>query len=639
MQLVLVNHGVVPVNVERPPIWCVLLLAVTAFSGCPNRTGPTLPKLEIVASDNPAAEADLRGARAAEARGEWDEARQRYAAFIETWPQDPTVPVALLSLGKLALQRGDLEQARGYFERAAQSPDVAISERARMYGAIADQQGGRHHDALARLQPLVGRTVDPVETALVLSTIADAQKALGDRLASLETRDKMLEGELPAGQREATSAEVRRLVDELEADTELGRAYEILPREGYAWTWVGYRWLRVNHERSQTDAVLSISEDMAEQGVALSDELRALVLRAERSTLVDRGVVGAILPLSGRGREVGQSALRGLMIAAGLPREGPPDENTPRIEFRDDEGKPELARKAVEDLVSLHRVVAIVGPIASTSTRAAAERAAELGVPMITLSPAQSPEEGESRVFRLHPTAAEEVGALVAHASSEGARRFALLHPQGGYGEAMRAAYEVAVEVAGGEVVLATGYAPGQTSFGTEVKTLSDTEFDALLVSDSARRVALIAPALAAAGMWTTLPDQQPPDGRRIELLLPSAAFSPSLARTSKRYLQGAIFAAPFDPARGEGQRFAEAYREQFDAEPTTFSAFAHDAYALVQATLLGGAQTRDAVAEALPSARARLISGVGGLNDSGGPNRAGRLYTLTGETFAPVFR
>ena len=108
----------------------------------------------------------------------------------------------------------------------------------------------------------------------------------------------------------------------------------------------------------------------------------ALGRRDERRTAV---AVSRILPLSGRGREVGEAALHGLLLA--VEQAG----SKVRVVYRDDAGDPARAVAALEDLVSLHRAIAVIGPLTAGPAQAVVERAEALSVPVIALHPDAPP--------------------------------------------------------------------------------------------------------------------------------------------------------------------------------------------------------------------------------------------------------
>jgi ABC-type branched-subunit amino acid transport system substrate-binding protein len=184
-------------------------------------------------------------------------------------------------------------------------------------------------------------------------------------------------------------------------------------------------------------------------------------------------------------------------------------------------------------------------------------------------------------------------------------------------------------------------YPAGATSFVDQAMSLGKHAFDALLLADSPALVASIAPALAAAGLWSTAPGAPAPqNGRAISLIAPSLAFDHKLARSVGRYLQGAVFSVPFDPATAgpEGQEFVERFQTQFGEPPNAFAAFAHDAYKLVRRAVDAGGTTRVRLADMLLRVDSVNLVGPGsGFAVDREPIRATRLLQLSGSEFERI--
>lgn len=624
---------------ERAGIFVAVCIGAL-LSGCPRSSGQQdLASLPSLTTADVEAEADLRAAREAADAGDAPDAEARYRRFLEEHPGDPLVPLAQLGLGRVLLANGAIDAALERFAIVAASPDERVAEAGRFYRGVALHLAGRHAEALALLTPLVGRTVDPAETALLLRTLAAAAEREGQLVVALGALDRLAsDADVSPDERDRARADLEAIVAAAGPE-QVARAYDELPREGAAWPEVAQRAIRLAFDAGDMPRVAAIVGELRERQVPMSDELAELALRAERTERADPRAIGAILPLTGRGREVGQRALRGLVIASGAPNAGPAAPDAPQLVMRDDGGDPERAARAVEDLVSVHRVIAIVGPLEGEAARAAAQRAQELGVPIITLVPdAQIVEAGEM-VFRLFASPREEASALVVAARARGAQRFAILRPSHGYGERMSAAFDEAVRAAGGEVVHRETYEASATSFGEAVRRLAGARFDALFVPDAGAKLALIAPALAAAGLWSAPPGASPPrGGRAITVLAPSVAADPSALARSARYLQGALFAAPFDPASatGSGQALVSAYRQRFGEPPDVFAAHAYDAFRLARAAVEAGRTTRAGVAEWLRTqGRRETATATEGLGTDRGPARSSGLLELRGEALA----
>jgi branched-chain amino acid transport system substrate-binding protein len=612
-----------------------LAFATTLAAGCPKKTEETT--LPLVTTDDPVAEAALEEARERADGGDTPGAEAAYERFLREHDDDPLLPVAQLELGQLLLAAGRYQEARDQFEPVAEHEDEAVAERGSFYLGVAMHLLGESAAALERLKPLVGRTVDPRETALLLQTLGAAAEQTGDRIAAVESYDMLLSAAVPEDDKQQARERLAQVIGQLEAE-EAYMLFGRLSRDGETWPLVTRRAAQEAFTAGDLGRVSELVHALEEADVPLDEELRAMALRADRTGQVHPHAVGAILPLSGRGREVGQNALHGLMIAAGLPLEGPPSRTTPRLHFRDSGGDPRRARAAVDDLATLHQVAAIVGPVSGEAAAAAAARAEELGVPLLTLSPGG--EVGE-HVFRLFSGPAEEAAALVRAARSRGATRFAALHPAHGYGRAMTRALREAAEASGAEWAGAVPYEPAATSFGEPIDRLKALTFDALLVPDAGRRIALVAPALAAKGLWA---GEAPEGGRSIQLLLPSPGLDEALVRNAGRYVQGALVATQFHAgsATGEGATFVAAFRDRFGEEPDGYAATAYDAFRLIAraaaTTRRGDEVDRDQVARWLAqSGGFATVGSSGGIGPDRGPARLPRVLELRDGVFTPV--
>lgn len=613
---------------------CVAVLGV----GCPQGSGQpdfeTFPSLTTSDAD---AETDLRAAREAAQAGRAAEAEQAYLAFLEEHPDDPLVPVAHLGLGRVLLADGRVEEALTRFETVAVTDDVAVAEAGRFYQGVALHLAGRHGEAIDLLQPLAGRTTDPARSVLLLRTLAAAARETGRTVLALEALDRLARDEaVPAGDRAEARDRIREIVAASDRQA-VDAAYAELSRDGIAWPEVAVSAIRQAFDDGDMPRVAAIVAELRARDVPMSDELAELAVRAERTERADPRVIGAIAPLTGRARQIGQQVSHGLMLAAGIPIDGPPDANAPQLVLRDDGGDPARAAQAVEDLVSEHRAIAIIGPLEGQAARLAAQRAQDLGVPLITLVPDPEATSPGAMVFRLVPSPDEEAAVLVAAARARGASRFAILRPRHPFGRTMGDAFARAVVAAGAELVVDESYDAGATAFGEAITRLSAHPFDALFVPDSGRQLNLVAPALASADIWSTPAGRDAPrGGRAITLLAPSVAVDDRILR-SERYFQGALFASGFHAptARGAGRAFSDRYAERFGDAPTPFAAHAYDAFRLVRGAVEAGRQTRGDVARWLiEHGRSETAGASGGVNGERGPTVGARVLEVRGDAF-----
>lgn len=617
-----------------------LLLALFALVfGCTTgRQGPDIGRLPTITSADPQAEAELQRAQAAQTQGRYGDAEQLYRNFIGQRGDDPLAAVAQLELGKLLLAREAYQEARGLFQTLAEHRQPAMSEQGRFYMAVAMAHMGEQEEAARILRSMVGRTVAPEDTGLLLLTLADAEMDLDNAEGAVVAINRLLESDnaLPQDQK-AASERLHILLERQATPEQVNLMLDAIPPGSPTYEPILRRAVGDAQVAGDVSRIRELIGYFEAAGIPLDDDLRALSLQASAPSDANPQAVGAILSLSGRTRQVAEYALRGLMLAADLPPSGPMQVDAPKLVFRDDGGRADRAIQAVDELVNIHRVIAIIGPMDPVAARAAAQRAAELSVPLIALSPASGIVDAGDTVYQAFPSALAEVETLVAFARDQGRRRLAVLYPHNAYGLALRDHVHTAVAEFGGlEIVGEENYQDGDTAFGRQIAALARTGFDAILVPDSSSRLALIAPALAAAGLWSTLPGEAAPnEGRSIQLLAPSVGFSAALVAKSGRYLQGAAFTTPYAPndIDANSLEFADRYRAQFATEPDAIAAVAHDAYVLVSTATSNGALDRQTLSSQLENQKAQdAVSLRSGLGHNRGPSMPIRVLQLVGD-------
>lgn len=580
-------------------------------------------------SEDPAAQDQFDVARELFEQGRLEEAEPLFEAFIIEHPEDPLRPAAELHLGRIAAATGEHDEASSWFEHAAASEDEALARSARRELGESLLAAGEAERALEVLEPQAGH-LDGSAAAELYATLARAAAAVGDPVRQV----RFLDAHCRYGGREAcitVRSEIDEIVDGLEVEA-LAQLYDSLPRTGRGWERAATRLGTMAVGDGETQRAEELVEQLEQAGA--DDGLDRVRAALEQAQQVDWTAVGALLPLSGRARLVGEQMRAGLELAA-----ADPDDPT-RLVVRDAAVAPEELVTAIDDLIENEHVAAIIGPVDAASAEVAARRAEELGVPLLALSirpdlPDQSP-----WVVRAFQSNEAEVRLLVDHARDHlGLRSFAILHPDSGYGRVLRELTQQQVESRGGVVEVVQSYEPSTTSFVEVCQQLAEHEFQALIIPDRSRTISLIAPALATAGLWSSLPGQDlPEDGRSIQLLLPSTAFDPRLIRQAGRYLQGAVFATVLwtESPNPDVVDFVEAYREAHGSEPSPYAAQAHDALQLIRTARAGAeGRLRSALHEALLGLRAAPTAGrFEGFDEQGEPLAPLRLLTLEGETF-----
>jgi ABC-type branched-subunit amino acid transport system substrate-binding protein len=566
----------------------------------------------------------LRQAEAAFAAQDVARAEPLYGELLFRYPTDPLAASALFRLGEIAIRREDYEAARRRFEELLlQFPVSPLAPSARYRLAYADYRLRRVEDAVEILKGLAGGgSLDPLQQAQAHLLLGQGFAEIGRPVEAARTYARLLALSPPAQFR--TEADQR--LTALLADDRFSRAdLEDLAATGPGAAAPLARLSLSRRALEDGDAVTA--ERLAREVLAspapagappdLATRAQAVLDEALRVAGADPGVVGVVLPLSGRYQAFGERLLHGLMLAAGVFA-GPQAADPPiRLAIRDSAGEPAGAVRAVEELVAQERVIAVVGPLVPAEATEAARTAQRLAVPLLALSQRPKLTEIGPFVFRPFTTGALQAQAIARQAMErEGLARFAVLYPDDPSGLEMLEAFRAEVVARGGVVTDAVGFEPAQTDFGKEIRRLAKVkaaprtrrprpgetppelqiDFDALFIPAYYDRVALIAPQLAFY------------DVKGIRLLGVAGWNSQDLVREAREHVQGALFVDPFwagsqnPPIR----EFVGRFKARFDETPTILEAQAYDAMRILLDTLRRERPTsREALRQALSQIQA----------------------------------
>lgn len=586
--------------------------------------------------------------------------------FVAERPNSPLADDAALRLAEARVEAGDDDEAvrrLGWLLRA--HPKGDRSDAARLL--LARLQRARGHSAAAyrTAGELRLPLLDRAQRGEAHRLLADLAGEAGDRTGRLRwlaqlRGDQGSEADLARVDAELGAALAALSPDELErAARELGRsvpAARVRLRQAEQALASGdaaeaSRLLELASQLPLTPAdaehLTAFEAKLAGGGAAASTGLSAFPDAAGA-----RGALGVVLPLSGELAGAGQEALDGVLLASGVlegPRGGAQDAAAPgapphaglRLRIRDSSGRPERAAAAVRELGADPAVMAVLGPLTAEEALAAAAEADPLGLPVLTLTRHEEVASQHTNVFRIGLTPGAEAERLAEYAAlTLGVRRAGILYPADAYGERMRALFAAAFEGRGGSVVGVASYEVDATDFSASIRTLIRSAggapvdpasagesgepagvpggFDAVFVPDGHRAAALIAPALAFAGV------------RGVRLLGTSAWNDPALVGVGREHVEGAVFTGAVvreseSPMLAE---FAGRFREGFGRPPDALAALGFDAALLAIRGMLAGGATREELRAGLLAAAP--LDGVSGRTDFGaGGNARRRPYLL----------
>jgi branched-chain amino acid transport system substrate-binding protein len=588
-------------------------------------------------------------------------------AFVDQRPKSPLADDAALRLAEARVDAGDDDEAvrrLGWLLR--HHPEGDRSDAARMLLARLQRARGDPASAYRTAQGIRLALLEGPQRAAAHRLLADLAAEAGDvpghlRWLARVRSDQEKPEDVARVDAELESALVALSPEELErAARDLGR---VVPAARVLLRQADLALGRGDAEQAarllERASRLPLAPPDATRLTAFEDRLHGGVGPAGGVTAFPdgariRGTLGVVLPLSGEIAGAGEETLDGILLASGVldpaaaPADGgPPPASAPglRLRVRDSGGVPERAAAAVRELGEDPAVLAVLGPLTAEEAKAAAPEADRLTLPMITLTRYEEVAAGHPDVFRIGLTPDAEARTLAAYAAGPlGLRRVGILYPEDGYGERMRGLFAAAFEAQGGSVVASASYAVDSTDFSAPIGQLIrnagarplDPErdsapgappevpggFDGIFVPDAHRAAALIAPALAFAGI------------RGVRLLGTSGWNDPALVAVGRDHVEGAVFpgAVVRDSRSPMLAEFASRFQEGFGRPPDALAALGFDAALLALRGLVGGSASREALrASLIGSGPLQGVSGTTEFVNDGNAQRRPYLLGVEG--------
>ena len=614
--------------------WVTFGWILAATFGCAPSSSQRESHFAPITSDNTAAQEAITSANNALDSGDHKDAERRYRDFLDRFPSDRLAPIAALGLGHSLRYQGKHQQAMDTYRLASRYRNASVREMGAFYEGVSLAALGRHTEAIEKLEPFFNRTTRKRETLALLRALAISYEATAQVRRAVITLDVLMTSEPDAETEQWAKSKLTNLLSETDRQ-DLDALTATLTQGGYAWAKATTGAAKSAYAAGQMGRVRELTRQLRKHGFPFEAELETIAISGERTKEMNLNVIGAVLPLSGRARDVGKQALRGILLATGLPGDAPhPTGGRTKLVFRDDQAKPELAARAVESLTALYGAAALIGPLSGPSAVAAAERAEQIGVPMVVLTPSGAVRTSTRYISRLFPTLTEELETLYSAARSRGAKRVIAVCPRSPVGDAIANATRTLSETNPSftiEVVQANTTPSGLDPL---FRKLASKKPDAMMIGGTAETVELFAPA------WAASTARGAPSSAKTQLLVPSIGFDERLLSTaSRRYLQNAILSIPFSPSAPTpaSTEFDKAYRERYGTAPSQHAALAYDATRLVLDASRSRPKTRDELAEKLRSVRPATIGPSGGITNDGRPNKKSRLWMLRGDRLEPL--
>jgi ABC-type branched-subunit amino acid transport system substrate-binding protein len=556
--------------------------------------------------------------------GTQNDGGREFAKIVEDYPQDPIAPWAELYAGIAAVKARDFAHADPQLQKVIDANrDPGLVVRAQLFLGIAKNYEGDSRRALALLAHSDSAIENDDERTEYLAAVAFATAGGDHPVDALRWFDELWKRVQPA-ERAVILARVEDVVGAAPPEG-LHRAFGGLPDHGGpSFAVAGSRLAVIAEQAGDHAGSARLREEVA--GARAAVGLPRTIPESEASPSGgggDPSVVGAVLPM---GTQLGDHAASGLALAAGATD----GKGIVAVETR---AAPDKAA-AAEQVEALARAnaIAIVGPIGDGSVDAAGQRAEALGVPLLSLSAHAEQRPPGHFVFHVRHSSELRAKELARRALVLGVKRFAVLHPEGVYGETTSAAFVAAIEQAGGKVVSTVIYKKDTSNFAPTAKKLSG-DFDAIFVADEADKLGLLAPAIAAAG-YVPKPVGTKKTKKLNPVLLLSTAedLKGSYLAAAGRHSEGALFAPGFYPDDSDpaAKPFIDRFTAAFGHSPGAGEAYAYDA---AQLAASAGGNGRAGLAQALAKGTLGGVTGTIRFDDAHRRVDPGVVYTVVEET------
>ncbi len=326
---------------------------------------------------------------------------------------------------------------------------------------------------------------------------------------------------------------------------------------------------------------------------------------------VESHTIGVLLPMKGKFAKFGSKSLQGIQLALGIFGQSEPDHQI-NLVVEESGDEPEIALKAINRLVYKHHVVAIIGPLLTKGIDQIAQKAQELGVPLLSLARRASAPL-QDYVFQAGLTQQLQAFEIAHYAIQKlGLKKFAIIYPNDKLGIEISQSFWKATESMGGKIVGIEPYHAGETDFRQPIDKLSGlyypearqrelnllarereanhiikrtrkteqfynlkpiVDYDAIFIPDEPQVTGQILPTFAYR------------DIEHVLFLGTSSWNSPDFLARTQSYSENSIFVDAFFPESSSlvVQKFIEKYKNTFGQAPSSLEAIAYDAGLLIE--------------------------------------------------------
>ena len=498
---------------------------------------------------------------------------------------------SLFREGEILLSKGDAERALWRFKRLITDfPKSPLFNEAKFRMGICYTQLKKPKDAIRILNELLPTFLAPARMVQVFTLLGDNYFELKDRLNALHWYGKGIL--IPGQPTDELKKKVKSIIDTYDSEEQLNQI-ESLYRGAYAGGYAKLKLAQVAKRQGNNPLARKILMELEKEyrGVDYGPSVKEL---SESIPFLPKSkyTVGVILPLSGVHQPFGERVLQGIQLAI---KEAEVPGKIPLISLaiRDSKGSPLEAEKAVEELATKEKVIAIIGPLLSNTAEKAAKKAQQMKVPLLTFSQKELSPGKNDFLFQNSLTPSDQVQTLVDFIIKElELRTFAVFYPNSPYGLYFKNLFVQEVSRRGGKISGVVVYQEDQTDFSQEIKGFFKIE--TLQKSDAKRKKEdEFKPLHSVDGIF--IPDTHD----RVAMILSQMAYydvkgtflgthswnGPGLISIAGKAAEGAIFVDTFfkRDASPLVARFVQEFRKTYQRDPEILEALGYDGAKLLK--------------------------------------------------------
>jgi branched-chain amino acid transport system substrate-binding protein len=293
--------------------------------------------------------------------------------------------------------------------------------------------------------------------------------------------------------------------------------------------------------------------------------------------------IGVLVPLSGSLSTIGQSVYRGVLMAVDDFLHKQPDLQV-EILLKDTKGSPVDTEMEYINLAESDSVVAVIGPVKSSTTRIVAELASQYKLPTLTPGcPDQSVCGLSEYLYRIYPSARRESRILLKFINEAfGYPGIACIFPDIDYGRSAVQGCEEGIDEFGGELLVKAPYPTNFSRADYLLSGLIDLNPDFILLPDEAERAAQMAgqiryqeildPIIIGTGGWEDM----------------------LTTKIAGAHLEGSFFITEFPQLIGPRKRISEKYHLLYGESINQFVLRSYESAKIILGVLEQGAKYRE---------------------------------------------